>query len=832
MADNNKTNKVTSNIGGNSNKQEVNIQDVLEDREERKAKRRAEKLARKKARSLKVVEKSHAEKILEEESLKSNNEDVIISREEGLWRTEGEGEQKELYKTLLEKVKNNNNDKEDIALIEKAYKIACDAHKEQKRKSGVPYITHPISVAIILADMKLDAGIIAAGLLHDVVEDSKNYKIEDIEAVFGERIAFLVNGVTKLTNIPADVEKTRIAAENMRKMIMSMSKNIGVLIIKLADRLHNMRTLQFMKPEKQREKATETLEIYSPLAQRLGISKIKVELDDLALKYLHPEVYKDLEKRLKAKREDSEKLIKDIVNKVKAALVERKIKGEVKGRIKHFFSIYKKMVSQNKTLDQILDLFAIRIIVDSRDDCYLVYGMLSSLFAFVPGRMKDYINRPKKNNYQSLHVTFIVDGENFEAQIRTKEMHRVAEYGIAAHWKYKQNGKDSSANSQFDQVVNSWLGQLSELEQDNDDDEQFMKLMKSELDLMPGHIYCYSPKGDIKNLPLGSTPIDFAYAIHSAVGNKMVGARVNGKNVPKDYQIKSGDMVEIITSQNSSGPSRDWLNIVKSSQATNKILLWFRTEFKEENIAKGKDLIEKYCRSKGIKWIEINKPEYQEKVMRRYSYKDWDAVLAAVGHGGIKEGQVVNRMLSEKNKYDKEHTTADEILAKINDPNKKSLSAVPHSKYGIIVQGADELLVRCSRCCSPIPGDEIVGYISRGRGITIHRTDCINIINMQAEERKRLKPAEWEFTEQEGSGKKYPAEIKIYAQNRDRIINDLSGVFSEAGATLNVMEARTNKHGRATIEARFDISGVDELNRIMSKIRQVPGVQDIERTSG
>lgn len=806
---------------------------LSEDTQKRRAQRRAAKLARKKARSLKVVEKSHIQKVLEEAELKKDNKgkNSAISDENGLWSSDGEGEQNELYAVLLEKIKKNNKN-EDISLVEKAYTIACAAHKGQVRKSGIPYITHPISVAIILADMKLDVGIIAAGLLHDVVEDNKNYKIDDISEVFGDRISFLVDGVTKLTNVSADAEKTAVYADNMKKMFISMSKNIGVLIIKLADRLHNMRTLQFMKVEKQKEKAQETIQIYSPLAQNLGISKIKVELDDLALKYLHPGRYKEIEKKLRAKRKNCEELVSNVVENVKANLEQRGISGEVIGRVKHYFSIYKKMLNQKKEFEQIYDLFAVRIIVNTEEECYLVLGMLGQIYSFKPATIKDYINRPKVNNYQSLHVMLMIDGEYVEAQIRTKEMHKVAEYGIAAHWKYKQKGKDAKANAEFDQNINTWLSRLSELEQDSTDNVHFMELMKGELNMLSGHVYCFSPKGRIEHLPIGSTPIDFAYAIHSALGNKMVGARVNGKNVPKTYQIQSGDQIDIITSHNSPGPSLDWLNIVKSSRARNKIELWFRTELKEENVSKGRALIEKYCIAKGIKWSDINKPEYQAKVMRRYSYKTWDAALAAVGHGGIKEGQIVNRMLSEKNKEDKVNITDDEIISKINDSGKKSISKTAHSKYGIIVQGADELLVRCSKCCSPIPGDEIIGYISRGRGVTIHRTDCINIINMQEEERKRLTPAEWDFTEEEGGGKKYPVEIKIYVANRNRIINDLSGMFSESGITINTMQARVNKQGQATIEAGFDISGVDELNRIMSKLRQVPGVEDIVRTSG
>ena len=645
----------------------------------------------------------------------------------------------ELYQRLVQTI-GKYHPSDDITMIEKAYKIARDAHKDQKRKSGEPYIIHPLCVAIILADLEMDKETIASGLLHDVVEDTA-MTLEDTTREFGSEVAFLVDGVTKLTQLSWDKDKVEIQAENLRKMFLAMARDIRVIIIKLADRLHNMRTGQFWKPEKQKEKARETLEIYAPIADRLGISRIKTELDDLSLRFLKPEVYYDLVEKVNLRKGAREQFVREIVDDVRNHMMEAGICASVEGRVKHFFSIYKKMVNQDKTVDQIYDLFAVRIIVETVKDCYGALGVIHELYKPIPGRFKDYIAMPKPNMYQSLHTTLIGStGQPFEIQIRTFDMHRTAEYGIAAHWKYKESGSGKIAAGD-EEAKMSWLRQILEWQRDTDDSREFLSLVKGDLDLFSDNVYCFTPSGDVKNLPSGSTPIDFAYAIHSAVGNKMVGARVNGKLVNIDYVIQNGDQIEVITSQNSKGPSRDWLTLVKSTQARNKINQWFKTELKEDNIIKGKEMIDRYCKGKGINFPELNRPELQQKVMVRYAFKDWDSVLASIGHGGLKEGQVINKMLEERNKKLRSQVTDKNILDGLNDISSR-VPVSKRSKSGIVVKGIHDVAVRFSRCCSPVPGDEIVGFVTRGRGVSIHRAGCINVINLPEEERVRLIP--WE----------------------------------------------------------------------------------------
>ena len=607
-----------------------------------------------------------------------------------------------------------------------------------------------------------------------------------------------------------------------------------MIIIKLADRLHNMRTGQYWKPEKQKEKARETMEIYAPIADRLGISKIKIELDDLSLKYLKPEVYYDLVEKVSLRKDAREAFVQEIVDEVKQHMKDAGIEAAIGGRVKHFFSIYKKMVNQNKTLDQIYDLFAVRIMVETVKDCYAALGVIHEMYKPIPGRFKDYIAMPKQNMYQSLHTTLIgSNGQPFEIQIRTYEMHRTAEYGIAAHWKYKESGSGQVAASSEEAKL-SWLRQILEWQRDTDDSKEFLSMVKGDLDLFSDSVYCFTPSGDVKTLTSGSTPIDFAYAIHSAVGNKMVGARVNGKLVNIDYVIQNGDQIEIITSQNSKGPSRDWLNIVKSTQAKNKINQWFKNEMKEDNIIRGRDMIERYCKAKGINWAEIGKPEYMEKVMARYAFKDWESVLASIGHGGLKEGQVINKMSEEREKKLKREITDADVLSGIADTaGRAELNArAGRSKSGIVVKGIHDLAVRFSRCCSPVPGDEIVGFVTRGRGVSIHRTDCVNIINLPEDERNRLIDAEWQVPEDATSGERYSTEIKIYANNRIGMFADISKVFTERQIDITSMNVRTSKQGKATIIMTFDIHGMEELGRLTDKIRQIEGVLDIERTAG
>ncbi len=737
----------------------------------------------------------------------------------------------ELYADLIAKIK-EYHPSDDLSLIEKAYSVAKSAHEGQMRRSGEPYIIHPLCVAIILAELEMDKETIAAGLLHDVVEDT-SLSIDDVREQFGDDVAMLVDGVTKLTQLSWSADKVEVQAESLRKMFIAMAKDIRVIIIKLADRLHNMRTLQYMSPEKQKEKARETIEIYAPLADRLGISRIKSELDDLALKYTEPEVYKELEERVALTKEARQDFIDNIVAEIRDKMKESEIDCEVEGRVKHFFSIYRKMKNQGKELDEIYDIFAVRIIVDTIKDCYAALGVIHEMYTPIPGRFKDYIAMPKPNMYQSLHTTVVSgNGQMFEVQIRTKEMHRTAEYGIAAHWKYKESGSGESADESEVEKM-SWLRQILEWQQDMSDSKEFISTVKSDLNIYGENVYCFTPTGDVKVLPAGSTPIDFAYAIHTAVGNTMVGARVNGKLVNIDYELQNGDRVEIMTSQNSKGPSRDWLNIVKSGQAKTKINTWFKQQRKTDNIIRGRELLESYCKTKNIDLSKINKPEFQEKVMKRYAFQDWDSVLAAVGHGGLKEGQVINKMLDEYNKKLKSEETDATILDVMSEKSKPAAIPIqPGSKNSITVKGVHDLAVHFARCCSPVPGDEIVGYVTRGRGITIHRTDCINILNMPEFDRNRLIDAEWQDGASEEKSATYSAEITIYANNRIGMLVDISKIFTERNIDMKALNVRTSKQGNATITISFDTHGIDELNDLMAKLRQVEGVLDIERNAG
>ena len=732
-----------------------------------------------------------------------------------------------LYNKLIETIR-QYHPSSDLSDIERAYKVAKEAHEGQFRKSGEPYIIHPLCVAIILAELELDKESIIAGLLHDVVEDTVMTS-EDVAREFGDEVALLVDGVTKLTQLNYQHDKIEVQAENLRKMFLAMAKDIRVIMIKLADRLHNMRTMQYQSPAKQVEKSRETMDIYAPIAHRLGISKIKVELDDLSMKYLMPDTYNDLVKQVDINRPGREAFIKSIIKEVGMHISNAGIEAEIDGRVKHFFSIYRKMVNQNKTLDQIYDIFAVRIKVDTVKDCYAALGVIHEMYKPIPGRFKDYIAMPKPNMYQSLHTTLIAsNGQPFEVQIRTYEMHRIAEYGIAAHWKYKEGKTGESDKSEEAKL--SWLRQILEWQRDMSDNKEFLSSIKNDLNLFSDSVYCFTPTGDVKTLPAGSNPIDFAYSIHSAVGNKMVGARVNGKLVNIDYEIKNGDRIEIITSQNSKGPSRDWLSMVKSTQARNKINQWFKQELKEDNIIKGKELISNYCKSKGIVLSEINKPEFVEKALRKYGYKDWNAVLAAVGHGALKEGQIVNKLNEEYQKTKKAEITDKQVLDSIVASESKEKEKEKKGKGGIVVKGIHDVAVRFSKCCNPVPGDEIVGFVTRGRGISIHRTDCVNILNFPANERARLIEAEWEQTE--NKDEKYSAEINIYAGNRKGLIVDISRLFTEANIDVRFMNSRVNKKQLATINLGFVVSGKEELNRLIDNLRKIDGVTDIERATG
>ena len=733
-----------------------------------------------------------------------------------------------LYKELINSVL-KYHPSTDISMIEKAYKVASEAHEGQKRKSGEPYIIHPLCVAIILADLELDKETIVAGLLHDAVEDTW-MTYEEVEKEFGSEVALLVDGVTKLGQLSYSADKVEVQAENLRKMFLAMAKDIRVILIKLADRLHNMRTLQYMRPEKQQEKARETMDIYAPIAMRLGISKIKVELDDLSLKYLKPDVYYDLVHKVALRKSEREQFVGAIVKEVKKHMDDANIKAQVDGRVKHFFSIYKKMVNQDKTIDQIYDLFAVRILVDTVKDCYAALGVIHEMYKPIPGRFKDYIAMPKPNMYQSLHTTLIgPNGQPFEIQIRTYEMHRTAEYGIAAHWKYKESSDGKAPVGKSEEEKLNWLRQILEWQRDMSDNKEFMSLLKNDLDLFADSVYCFTPQGDVKTLPSGSTPVDFAYSVHSAVGNKMVGARVNGKLVPIEYEIKNGDRIEIITSQNSQGPSRDWLKLVKSTQAKNKINQWFKKELKEDNILKGKEMLAQYARAKGVKIANYTKTQYLEAVLRKYGFRDWDSVLAAIGHGGLKEGQVFNKLVEAYDKENKKNLTDEQVLEAASETQEKL--HIAKSKSGIVVKGIHDVAVRFSKCCNPIPGDEIVGFVTRGRGITIHRTDCVNVLNMSETDRTRLIEAEWQQPDTKEK-EKYTAEIQVYANNRTGLLVDLSKIFTERKIDLRSINSRTSKQEKATISMSFEIGSKEELRSLIEKIRQVESVIDVERTTG
>ncbi len=744
----------------------------------------------------------------------------------------------ELYLDLINRVR-RYHPSDDISLIEKAYEVSGSAHAGQVRKSGEPYIVHPLYVAIILADLEMDKETVAAGLLHDVVEDTE-WTFADVADEFGEDVAHLVDGVTKLDNLQLTAsvgadkasDRAEMQAENLRKMFLAMAKDIRVIIIKLADRLHNMRTLKHMQPEKQQRISRETLDIYSPIAQRLGISKIKVELDDLSLKYLEPEIYYDLVDKISIRKSEREQYIKKIVLDVKEHIVSAGIKAEVDGRIKHFFSIYKKMKNQDKTLEEIYDLFAVRIIVDNVRDCYASLGVIHELYKPIPGRFKDYIAMPKPNMYQSIHTTLIGEtGQPFEIQIRTWEMHKAAEYGIAAHWKYKEES-DGKAGKFGEEEKLTWLRHILEWQRDMSDNAEFMQLLKSDLDLFSDSVYCFTPRGEVKNLPAGSTPIDFAYSIHSAVGNKMVGARANGRLVPIDYQIVNGDKIEIVTSQNSKGPSPDWLSICKSTQAKSKINQWFKAELKEDNINKGKELIIAYCKSHVVDLNIVRTQEYQQRIMYKYGFHDWDNVLAAIGHGGLKEGQIINRMVEMYDADHKKDITDEEVAKEIADNAGKQRHAENHKhSSGIVVKGVHDLSVRFSKCCNPLPGDDIVGFVTRGRGVSIHRNDCINVLSMSEFDRERLIDAEWQAGAVPENGV-YQVEIVIYATNRKGLLVDVSRMLTEKNVNIISVNTRTSKQNIVTMILVFEISGKEEMNQVMDKLTAIDGVMDIERKTG
>ena len=735
----------------------------------------------------------------------------------------------ELLGDLLSRVEKYNP--EGIPIIRKAYEVADNAHKDQRRKSGEPYIIHPLYVGIILADLQMDENTIAAGILHDIIEDT-SITYEDLKNEFNQDIADIVEGVTKLNRMQiGNQDKLEVQAENLRKMFLATAKDLRVIVVKLADRLHNMRTLKHMTPEKQIEKARETLEIYSPIADRLGISRIKVELDDLSLKYLEPEAYYDLVDKIAIRRTEREQYVQSIVEEVGEHIREAGIHAKIDGRVKHFFSIYKKMKNQNKTLDQIYDLFAVRIIVDTVHDCWEVLGLVLSIYSLYPGRFKDYINNPKANMYQSIHVTVIgSSGQPFEIQIRTNEMHQVAEYGIAAHWKYKEDADGKKVNVN-DEKKFAWLRQIIEWQNESKDNAEFLELVKNGLDLFTDYVFCYTPNGELKQLPADSTPVDFAYSIHSEVGNRMIGARVNGSLVGNDYIIQNGDKIEIITGSENKGPSRDWLNFVKSPQAKNKINQWFRHEEKEENIVKGKELLAAYCKPRGFEYGEIAKTPYTDYAVRKYGFNDWNAVLAAIGHGGLKEGQVFNKMMELYERNNKKVLTNEEVVKAVSE-NQVKKPKEADTKSGILVEGVNDVAFRFGKCCNPLPGDNIVGFVTRGRGVSIHRIDCVNMKNLSEEDKPRMIAASWnEAALAEHAGEKYNSTLTIFATDRQGLLVDITKIFSERNISILSLTTATSKKEVVTIQISFEVKSKEELASLIEKIRLVDSVRDIQRTS-
>lgn len=723
-----------------------------------------------------------------------------------------------LVKKIKENCVNINMD-----MVDKAYNLAFEAHKEQKRDSGEPYIIHPIEVATILAELGMDTSTIVAGLLHDVIEDTE-YTYDDIKNLFGEEVANLVSGVTKITKMEYK-SKEEQQADNFRKMLLAMADDIRVIIIKLADRLHNMRTLKYRKKEKQKKTAMETLDIYAPLAHRLGISKIKWELEDLSFRYLHEEEYYDLVKQVAEKRTEREIYIKKIIEDMYNKLEEAGIDSDIDGRPKHFFSIYKKMVTKNKSIEQIFDLTAIRVLVNTVKDCYEVLGIVHTIYKPIPGRFKDYIAMPKPNMYQSLHTTVIgPQGKTFEIQIRTFEMHRTAEYGIAAHWKYKEgdnNGETKEKNFESKLV---WLRDMLEFQKETADAQEFIEGFK--IDLFTDEIFLFTPKGVVIDLPNGATPIDFAYRIHTDIGNKCVGAKVNGKIVPLDYKLKTGEIVEVLTSNNAKGPNMDWLNIAKSNQAKSKIRSWFKKAKKEENISKGKELFEKELKKQGVHFADIAKGETYEKFVKRNNINGMDDLYALIGLGAISASSFIWKLKDEN--QSKDEKVIEENTNKIIEDNiSKAQRNKIDQTVGITVKGVDNLMIRFAKCCNPVPGDDIMGYITKGRGISVHRADCGNLKNLIMEDGDKVVDVSWGTS----NGRAYIAEIQVKAEDRSGLLTDIMGIISELNLQLNALNAKSAKGSMAYVNIKVKIDTVELLKDLMKKIRHLKGVIDVYRVN-
>ncbi|MGV3024433.1 RelA/SpoT family protein [Clostridium thermobutyricum] len=720
----------------------------------------------------------------------------------------------------LIKAINKNCNNVDIEKVKKAYEFAEKAHENQMRASGEPYITHPIDVAVILAELGMDTDTIIAGLLHDVIEDTE-YTYDQVKDLFGEEVTNLVDGVTKLGKIKYKTKEEQ-QADNVRKMLLAMAKDIRVIIIKLADRLHNLRTLKYMYKEKRKIKAKETLEIYAPLAHRLGMSKIKWELEDISFRYLHEEEYYDLVAKIAEKRIEREEYIASIVEDLGNNLENAGIDADIDGRPKHFYSIYRKMVKKNKNIEQIFDLTAIRVLVNSVKDCYGVLGIVHTIYKPIPGRFKDYIAMPKPNMYQSLHTTVIgPQGKTFEIQIRTFEMHKTAEYGIAAHWKYKE-GSEEKKEMNFETKL-AWLRDILEWQKETSDAEEFMEGFK--IDLFSDEVFVFTPKGVVINLPSGSTPIDFAYRIHTDVGNRCVGAKVNGKIVPLDYNLRTGEIVEIITSKVANGPKMDWLNIAKSNQAKSKIRQWFKRAKREENISVGRDILEKELKKKGIHLNILNKAISNDKIQKKYNVHTQEELFGAIGIGVINPVSFTNKVKEElidpfeKITKEVEDKNVEEQLAKGNKSIDKN------KEYGVVVKGLSNIMVRFARCCNPVPGDEVLGYITKGRGVSIHRKDCSNLQNLIKEDPDKVLEAS--FGEDKKSA--YVAEVQIKAEDRLGILSDLMIIINESGLVLTALNANSAKNNVAIINLKVKIKSIDQLKELMRKIRNLKGILDVYR---
>lgn len=708
----------------------------------------------------------------------------------------------------------------DIKLIQKAYEYAKAKHGDQLRKSGEPYIIHPVQVAYTLAELGLDEDTICAALLHDVLEDT-NTSYEDLEKEFNEEVAYMVDGVTKLSKLQyASVEEQQV--ENYRKMFLAMGKDIRVILIKLADRLHNMRTLKFLSRDRQIANAKETMELYAPLANRLGVYSLKWELEDLSFKYLYPEDFREIVEGIDKKREERLKFIDQIMEQIKAELKKQKIEAEVTGRAKHFYSIYRKMKRDNVTLDQIYDLFALRIIVNSVKDCYASLGVVHDLYNPMPGRFKDYIAVPKPNMYQSLHTTLIgPKGTPFEVQIRTWDMHKVAEFGIAAHWAYKESSflSGKKANVKVEEDKLAWVRETLEWQSEMQNPEEFMQTLKKEL--FEDEVYIFTPKGAIKVLPKGSTPIDFAYQIHEQIGHHMVGCKINSKMMPIVTKLKNGDIVEIITSDQSKGPSRDWLKFVKSSRARNKILSWFKKTQREENIEKGKDLIEKELKKIGVKHDDLFKPEFIQAALNRYKFTSLEDMYSSVGFGSITPNKVIARMLEE---YRKQHKEDDLVEKTLEALAKEKVNKAKPSQNGIIVKGIDNCLVKLSKCCNPVPGDEIIGYITRGRGVSVHRTDCVNAKNLLSEG-NRIIDVYWN----DNKKTTYSVDIEVYANDRKGLLADIIKVLGDNKCTIMAVTSRATREKIAITELTIEVENIEKLNGVLKALRKIDSVYEVKR---